>query len=291
MADPTVVGVDVGGTHITAARVDLKAGTLQAETLTRAHVQANGKKEEIISSWANNIKAAAGAGTTGGLRIGIAMPGPFDYENGISLMKFQDKYDALYGLDVKALLADALQLQPEHIRFMNDAACFLQGEAFGGAAKGANRAIGLTLGTGLGSATYENGLAVDAALWCSPFKEGIAEDYLGARWFLKRYQDISGLEVPHVKALVDLLPEYPLVQQVFEEFGQQLGEFLAPHIQQTNSEVVVIGGNIGQALALFLPQLQQTLFEHAVSIPILRAQLGEEAALIGGASLWEERLA
>lgn len=289
MADPTVVGVDIGGTYITAALVNLKLGALHTEALKRAHMQANGAKEEIISSWARTIKAAAGASAPEKLRIGIAMPGPFDYEKGISLMKFQEKYDALYGLDVKELLAAELQMQPEHIRFMNDAACFLQGETFGGAAKGAECSIGLTLGAGLGSAIYENGLAVDAALWCSPFKEGIAEDYMSARWFTKRYQDLTGLEVPHVKALVDLLPEYPLVQEIFEEFGQQLGEFLSPHLQTTKAEVVVIGGNVSKALALFLPQLQQTLFEYAFSVPVRQAQLGAAAALIGAATLWEER--
>lgn len=291
MADPTVVGVDVGGTHITAARVSLEAGALQAETPVRTQVQANGEKSEIIRSWAKTVVAAAGTNTPESFRLGIAMPGPFDYEKGVSLMKFQDKYDALYGLDVKELLATALQVQPEQIRFMNNAACFLQGEALGGAAKGAARPIGLTLGSDLGSAIYENGCAVDAALWCAPYKEGIAQDYLGAQWFVKRYQDLTGLEVAHVKALVDLLPEYPQVQDVFEEFGRQLGEFLVPYIQQENADMVVIGGEIGQTLAPFLPQLEQTLFEHASPVPIRQAQLGETAALLGAAAIWKDELA
>ena len=287
MADPTVVGVDIGGTHITAALVDSKSGAVRTETLTRAQLQPNGEKAEIISSWARTIKAAAVAAAPEALRIGIAMPGPFDYEKGVSLMKFQEKYDALYGLDVKALLAAELQIQPEQIRFMNGAACFLRGETIGGAAKGAACAIGLTLGTGLGSALYMDSLAADAALWCSPFKDGIAEDYMSARWFTKRYLDLTGLEVPHVQALAELLPEYPLVQDIFEEFGQLLGEFLAIQLQVVRAEVVVVGGNVSQALTLFLPQVQQTLFEHAFSVPVRQAQLGEAAALLGAATLWE----
>ncbi|WP_161888188.1 ROK family protein [Pontibacter russatus] len=291
MADPTVVGVEVGGKHITAAQVNLEAGALQAQAPVRTPVQANGGKSEIIRSWAHAMAAAAGTNAADGLRFGIAMPGPFDYEKGIALMKFQDKYDALYGLDVKELLAAALQVQPGQIRFMNNAACFLQGEALGGAAKGAARPIGLTLGTSLGSAIYENGLAVDAALWCAPYKEGIAQDYLGAHWIVQRYKDLTGLEVAHVKALVELLPEYQQVQDVFEEFGRQLGEILVPYIQQENADTVVIGGEIGQTLALFLPQLEQTLFEHASPVPIRQAQLGEAAALLGAAALWEDQLA
>lgn len=287
MADQFTIGVDIGGTHITAARVNLQKGLLLPDTLIREHVDARGEKADIIQSWAQGIEGAAAGSTRETLRIGIAMPGPFDYAAGVSGMQNQEKYDALYGLNVKRLLANALHIQPAHIQFMNDAACFLQGEAFGGAAKGAERAIGLTLGTGLGTAFYSDGLAEDAALWCAPFKEGIAEDYVSSRWFTKRYHTLTGKEVPNVKTLVSLLPSEPLVQTVFDEFGQNVGEFLVPYFQRERPDVVVIGGNIAQALDLFLPALQQTLASQAISVPIKKAELGEEAALIGAASLWK----
>jgi glucokinase len=47
------------------------------------------------------------------VRIGISMPGPFDYENGICLIKGQNKYEALYGLYIKGLLADKLGIEPD----------------------------------------------------------------------------------------------------------------------------------------------------------------------------------
>ncbi|GAB3539904.1 hypothetical protein GCM10027443_37050 [Pontibacter brevis] len=287
MADYRTVGVDIGGTHITAALVDMKAGALLADTLVREQVNAKGKEQEIISSWAQAIVHAAKEDTRENVHIGIAMPGPFDYEEGISLMQNQDKYDALYGLNVRKLLADALKMPPAHFKFMNDAACFLQGEVFGGAAKGAGRAIGLTLGTGLGSAFYHGGMARDAALWRSPYKEGIAEDYLCARWFTKRYHTLSGKEVSNVKSLVSLLSSDERVQTIFNEFGQHLGEFLVPYMERESPEVVVIGGNIAQALGLFYPALRQTLTMQGVIVPIKQAELGEEAALIGAASLWK----
>ena len=67
---------------------------------------------------------------------------------------------------------------------MNDASCFLKGEVFGGAAKGYNHVIGITLGTGLGSATFKNGVVYDGDLYYTPFKESTAEDYLSTRWFI-----------------------------------------------------------------------------------------------------------
>lgn len=287
MAVHKTIGVDIGGTHITAALVDLEKGTLIADTLIREHVDAKGNKAAIIQDWAQGIKQVAGDAEADGLRIGIAMPGPFDYAAGISLMQNQDKFDALYGLNVKELLAEALQISTAKFQFMNDAACFLQGEAFGGAAKGASRAIGLTLGTGLGSAFYRDGMAEDAALWRAPFKEGIAEDYLSARWFLKRYFSLSGRRVDNVKSLVELLPSDAQVQTVLNEFGQYLGHFLLPYINSEKPEVVVIGGNIAQSMHLFKPALEQTLASEGTSVPVKQALLGEKAALIGAASLWK----
>ncbi|RDV13582.1 ROK family protein [Pontibacter diazotrophicus] len=287
MAVQKTVGVDIGGTHITAALVDLKEGTLLADTHIREHVDAKGNKTNIIHSWAQGIKNVTAGSAPEELRIGIAMPGPFDYAKGISLMQNQEKYDALYGINVKELLADALQVPPAHIQFMNDAACFLQGEAFGGAAKGAERAIGLTLGTGLGSAFYRDGMAEDAALWRSPFKEGIAEDYLSSRWFTKRYHSLSGNEVPNVKSLVELLPSDALVQSILDEFGRHLGQFLRLYIDREKPEVIVIGGNIAQSLELFKPALLKTLASQGISAPVKQGELGEAAALIGAASLWK----
>ncbi len=73
------------------------------------------------------------------------MPGPVDYERGICYIKDQGKYDQLYGLNIKDLLAARLGIPPDHIRMMNDALCFLKGEIAGGAIKGCKSALGLTL--------------------------------------------------------------------------------------------------------------------------------------------------
>jgi glucokinase len=222
-------------------------------------------------------------------QIGIAMPGPFDYENGIALMRNQGKYDALYGVNVRALVAEQLQLAETDIRLLNDAACFLQGEVVGGAAKGCNRAIGMTLGTGLGTARYKEGMAEDADLWKIPFQAGIAEEYLSSRWFVKRYEELTGSQVPHVKAIVDRAPLEPApVEALFREFGQNLALFLVPFVQEAQPEVIVLGGNISKAYTLFEAALKQGLVQQNCLLPTRVAELGEEAALIGAASLWQD---
>ncbi|MDB5015066.1 MAG: hypothetical protein JWQ25_3268 [Daejeonella sp.] len=53
-----------------------------------------------------------------------------------------------------------------------------------------------------------------------------------------------------------------------------------------NPEVVVLGGNIAKAYNLFIPNTLGVLEKKSIDIPILKAILGEDAAIIGAASLW-----
>ncbi|MBB6610574.1 ROK family protein [Pontibacter sp. Tf4] len=283
-----VLGVDIGGTHITAAIVDLATRKILHETMTRQKVDASGTIGDIMTSWSSAMLTAIGKHKTEITNIGIAMPGPFDYENGIALMQNQDKYDALYGINVKELLAEALRLDNDNIRFQNDAPCFLKGEAFAGAAQGYNRAVGLTLGTGLGSAVIVNGKAWDANLWDTPFRDGIAEEHLSSRWFVKRFYELSGRKADNVKTIVELLPTEPKVQELFTEYADNLATFLGDFVRQEQPEVIILGGNIAKGFNLFGGGLQEELQAQRITIPIKTAQLGEEAALLGAASLWQE---
>ncbi|WP_199141157.1 ROK family protein [Pedobacter sp. ASV12] len=286
MEKPAVLGVDIGGSHITAALVDLKKGTLIEESIKRNAVNAKQEKEDILKAWCHVIEAAFANANGNEKYIGIAMPGPFDYENGISLIKEQDKFNALYLANIKEELAKRLQLKPSAIRFINDAAGFMQGEVFSGAAKGHSRVLGLTLGTGLGSALSINGMASDAELWDSAFLDGIAEDYLSTRWFVGRYNELSHKSLDGVKELAGLVATDALAKQVFVEFGANLAQFLAPIIKKHEAEVVILGGNIARAFDLFALSLNIGLGKQGLNIPIKLTELNEHAALIGAASNW-----
>ncbi|TKC07982.1 ROK family protein [Pedobacter polaris] len=290
MEKPAVLGVDIGGSHITAALVDLETGTLIQDSIKRSAVDSRGNAEEIFTAWCDVINNAFGNDLSKERRIGIAMPGPFDYENGVSLIKDQDKFNALYQLNIKQELAERLNMETAHIKFVNDAAAFMHGEIFCGAAKGYNNALGLTLGTGLGSAISINGVAKDAELWNSEFLGGIAEDYLSTRWFVKKYKDLTEKDIAGVKELAAIVNEDPYARQIFNEFGRALGHFLADFIKNTGSEVVVLGGNISQAFDLFAPNLISNLKAFHLDTDIRLTKLNEHAALIGAASRWNSKV-
>lgn len=286
MTNSTALGIDIGGSHITAALIDLGTRSIVEGSWNRTRINSQGEAADIIEGWAAVIREVFTHAPEGARHIGIGMPGPFDYEHGISGMKGQHKFDALYHLNVKEMLAAKLNIAPDQIRFINDAGCFLQGEVFSGAAKNHQRVIGLTLGTGLGSATYRDGVANDANRWCSPFKDGMAEDYLSTRWFVKRYEEVSGEAVPDVKALVARIGVDDRISALFQEFSVNLAAFLGNFVREEQPEIVVIGGNIANASDLFFPLLKEELKKQQIEIPVVTATLGEAAALIGAASLW-----
>lgn len=291
MKNTLVLGADIGGSHITTALIDLRTSRILPETMIRKPVNRHSSAAEIISVWCGALQETAGNHTLAKKRLGIAMPGPFDYEHGICQIKGQDKYEALYGLNIKDLLANGLGIDARDIRFQNDAGAFLRGEVFAGAAQGARHVIGLTLGTGLGTSRSHQGVAEDANLWCLPFRDSIAEDYLSTRWFVKRYETIAGQSVADVQALAERVDQDDQARIIFAEFGQTLGFFLTEFIRLDQPEVIVLGGNIAQAADLFLPETQKVLALQPTKVELKLAALGEEAALIGAASSWHLEIA
>ncbi|WP_343523265.1 ROK family protein [Pedobacter sp.] len=284
MEKPVALGVDIGGSHITAALVDLETRTLVKDSIKRSPVDSQESKEVILSAWCDIINKAFKNIKNGARNVGIAMPGPFNYNEGISLIKEQDKFKALYQINVKEELSKRLDIPADQIHFINDAAGFLQGEVFAGAAKGNTNVLGLTLGTGLGSSLCLNYKAFDADLWNSEFLDGIAEDYLATRWFVKRFNQLSGKVVAGVKELVEMVETNHHATMVFMEFGNNLAHFLIPIIRQHKIDTVIIGGNIAQSFNAFAPELIATLKGNDIETEIKISELKEHAALIGAAS-------
>lgn len=275
------IGVDIGGSHITAAHVDATTFKVIENTLKRERVAAMDSLEVIIQSWLNVLSTLIVRNNGESTKIGIAMPGPFDYEKGISMMQNQEKYDALYGVNVKEILAERLDIPAADIVFINDAEAFLRGELASGAAADKERAIGITLGTGLGSTSNGSGITRDMNWAFRPFKESIAEEYISTRWFLKKYKEITGEEVKNVEVLLEVAGQ-AVKNEIFEEFSDNLSIFLNDFIAQEQPQVVVIGGNIAKTWDHFIDLLTAKIIDKTVAIR--QSEMWEDAALVGAAN-------
>jgi glucokinase len=298
MNNTYVVGADIGGSHITAALIDLSNGLIVEGSKCKEQVNAGADAADILGRWSKAIGDVLSLAGTEIPAIGIAMPGPFDYPAGISLIKGVAKYESLYGMNIRAALQASLNFKGD-IFFENDASCFALGEAWTGEGAGCRRMMAVTLGTGLGGTFLHNnrilhegkGVPSGGYIYNLPYKNGIAEDYISSRWLLNEYHQRTGKRLPEVKSIGELAEKRDATAlALFTEMGKALGEVLAPWLRDFEAECVVIGGNIRKAHPYFLPTLQACLQEHKINTTVHISSRGEAAALSGAAWLCKSLL-
>jgi glucokinase len=292
------IGIDIGGSHISCGAVDLKINQLIAGSCFEAKVDNTASADEIFTAWTGAInKTIEVAGKNEIAGIGFAMPGPFDYANGIGLFEGNEKYLSLYGVHVYDEIRKRLGL-PETlpVRFINDATAFAIAESWIGIGKGTSRILALTLGTGFGTAFLEDGIPVVegdsvpemGCLWYIPLMDGIADDYFSTRWFERSYKKLTGKKVNGVKGVAELFENDEVARQLFVEFGTNMGNFLAPWIKKFNVGQIVMGGNVTGAFDKFGPHLLDAFTENGIQIEVSISELRENAAIIGSARLIDD---
>jgi glucokinase len=275
-----VVGaLDIGGTHVTAGRVDIDRATVEPASRVRTAFPTAGGPALLECI----LEAATAVATPELSGFGVAVPGPFDYAAGVCLVSH--KLPGLYGVDLRRELATALELAERRaIVFLNDAEAFLLGEWWAGAARGHDRAVGITLGTGLGSAFLEYGRIVRSdwrvpaggELYKLEFRGAPVEETISRSALLARYDSEEG---PDLEAIAARACEGERrARLVFRDLGADLAEFLAPELEAFAPTCLVVGGSIAHGWELLEPGLA-ALQPLAVS----RAARIEDAPLLGAA--------
>ena len=292
------IGVDIGGSHITAVAVDMNKHRIIEGSRASNPVDNKAEPEVILGVWSETLREVLRGMQIFNLRgIGFAMPGPFDYVKGICLIRGVPKYEKLYGVNIGKAISSSLGIPCDcRVRFMNDASSFAVGEAWVGKAEGYKKMMAITLGTGFGSAFIDDRIPVvegDAVpkmgcVYHLPFGDGIADDYFSTRWFTGRYREVTGKEAEGVREVAMAAASQPSVQDIFSEFGTNLGSFLAPWLIRFEAEILVIGGNISHSWSLFGPALESELLQAGCTTAVAISELKEDAALLGSAYLLDE---
>lgn len=294
------IGADVGGSHITTQLYHLGQHQLIPGTKKRMEVDCHASADEILQNWVLAIRNAAADIPVQDLRgIGFAMPGPFDYHGGVAWFEGVEKFDHLHGVDVRAEMRSRLGLAcGDHIRFLNDAACFAIGESVSGCATGYNRFLAITLGTGFGTTFLNENVPVvgggfipqDGFLYHIPFNDSNADNHFSTRWFLREYHRLTGNHVKGVRELMVLADQQGTASALFDQFGRNLSHFLTPWLKKFNAQALVMGGNIVKAYPLFSRALSKGFLDRDLHIPVLISTLQEDAALAGAAMLCDDHL-
>jgi glucokinase len=293
------IGVDIGGSHITAVAIDMDTHSIIGGTRYESPVDNKGEADEILSVWTDVLRKVLQKVPLFKLRgIGFAMPGPFDYVKGICLIRGVPKYEKLYGVNVGKAVSSRLGLPCDcRVRFMNDASSFAVGEAWAGKARDYKKMMAITIGTGFGSAFLDDRIPVVegdrvprmGCVYHLPFGKGIADDYFSTRWYTSRYTEVTGKVAEGVREVAGAAAEFPEVKAIFDEFGRNLGRFLAPWLTKFGAEILVMGGNISHAWHLFGPAYEEELKAAGCGVVTAISELKEDAALLGSAYLHDER--
>lgn len=221
----------------------------------------------------------------------LAVPFPFDCDAGVSLM--QHKLTPLYGRNLRAALAERFGWPPSRLRFLKDASAYLLGELAAGSAKGAARAVCITLGTGIGcgfgvngrSVTSGEGVPPEGEIWNLPYAGVTVEDLISTRAIRGAYLARTGRDV-EVAAIASVAESDADARAVFEEFGTHLGEVLRDVIAPFHPDRVVLGGGIAHGARLFLPATEREVA--GLGFGVVISALFDRAPLAGAAHFWRE---
>jgi glucokinase len=310
MTQPEAIGVDLGGTK-------LLLGVLEGDSKTvwESRERSAGESEEELVELLVREIGAARAERAGVAAVGMGIPATIDQEKGVAVAAVNLPIE---NLPIRDLVAERTGL-PAFVD--NDANVAALAEHRFGAARGAENAVMLTIGTGIGGGLILGGeiyrgstgagaelghvaiqldgpgcqgncpnrgcvetLASGTALG----REGLAAAESNPESMLGKLQ-AEGEPVDGRAVTVAALAGDETAIGVFDLIGTRLGVALASFANIFEPEVIVIGGGVLAAGELLLGPARRELEARALRpmnrTPVLAAELGEDAGMIGAAAL------
>ena len=308
------IGVDIGGTNVRAAIVD-ETGSVLDEV--RLSTLANQGVDIVLEQIQDAIFQVYDKAQSSAIRIsgiGIGCPGLVDPQRGI--VRVPPNFP---GWD-EVLLGETIQ-HAFGLRtiVVNDVNAMALGELHYGAGQGFRDLICLTLGTGVGGAFLVGGKLHTGFMGtageighitvepdgpqCNCGNRGCLERLIGSQAIVQRTvsklkdtnnrSSLSGLDSSTLtpKIISDAGQRGDVMaKEVLREVGTYLGIVLAGLVNFLNPQAILIGGGVANAGDLIFEPVKKTIQRRAYSLPaeavqILPAQLGDEAGVIGAATL------
>ncbi|MBA3733827.1 MAG: ROK family protein [Actinobacteria bacterium] len=283
-----VIGVDLGGTKILAGVVDHDGHVAQR----REHPTPTGSQDELLAGLDAAIEELLEDEIAA---IGFGLPSPIDQKAGRALQAVNIPLDE--SVDFRGRMRERFGLP---VGIENDANAAAYGEFRFGAARDVESMVMLTLGTGCGG-----GAVIDGKLfrgWAEFGHMVIVHDGIPCQGtctghgHLEPYvTGVAATKLAHAEfgpavdahRLVRLAAEgEPRAVEILEGIGRHLGSGIGTLVNIFNPELVVIGGGFAAAGDFVLDPAREVLRREALAqagdrIPIVRAELGTAAGLIG----------
>lgn len=312
------IGIDLGGTNVKLALVHEKTGFIKRKTFpTRAEL---GKKQ-IFDSISDHVKALIDEENANPIGIGMGLPGMVSLDR-----KTVKNPPNLPGWETERVADEMEKRLNLSCVVENDANVAALGSARFGVGKGIDSFIMITLGTGVGGGiifqdkVYRGTTGSAAELghviinYHGPLSNsntrGGIEAYLGQR-FLSRYaadkirqhqdnplyqefhNDFNRLEPIDLYNAAEKGNE--LAIEILKKTGEKLGYAIVNYIHVLDIRKIVVSGGVAKAGKWILHPAKETAQKLLMppfleNFDIIYESLGNEAALLGAASLAFEEL-
>ena len=239
------VGIDIGGTGIKGALVSTKTGELRSERIKLGTPE--GGEPEAIAEVVREIAAAVNDQPERAL--GICFPAVVKHGITQSAANVSDRW---IGLDADELFSNTLN---RHVHVINDAdAAGVAEVKFGAGRKRSGLTVMTTLGTGIGSALFYNGVLIPNAELGHLEIDGV--DYETRASFAAMERDSLS----------------------FEEWAERLQIYFSTLEKLFTPDLFIVGGGVSKSHEQFLPLLK-------LKTEIVPAALQNSAGIIGAAAL------
>jgi glucokinase len=320
-----MLGVDVGGTRISAGLVTRDGQVLHA--LSRSSRAIDGDGVATLKQVIQDLLAHASTENVPVIGIGVGVPGAVNLSAG-TVSADALNLPELSGVPLRDVLREAFGLP---VVLDNDVNAFAVGEMLFGVAQGARTFVCLTLGTGVGGAIVINGQLFRGA---TGFAGEIGHAtvqwdgrpcFCGSRGCLKAYvagpdivaqanellfavnseqlavsserlaQDARRKTQDAFSDAADVFRAAQqgdaIAQEVIARVVRILGAGIGNLVNIFNPELIVLGGSVAQGLALRLDEVKQWAEDYALSEAFQAARIelstfDKQAAFLGPAALF-----
>ena len=245
MADKAV-GIDVGGTGIKGAIVDVSTGKLLSDRV-KLPTPEGGEPDDIVLTVQEVLKKLGSPDKK--LPIGVCFPAVVVKGRTLSAANVSKKW---IGLEAEKLFEKGLD---RDITFVNDADAAGYAESlYGAAEKNKGLVILTTLGTGIGTAIIYRGVLIPNAELGHLQLEGVDWETKAA-YSAKERENLS-----------------------WEEWAVRLQKYYDVLVALFHPDLLIVGGGVSKQYKDFLPLLK-------LDTPIVPATLRNNAGILGAAAL------
>jgi len=306
----TVLAVDLGGTNLRIAAIGRDGDISYRSRCSTPHKDDNRSIIDSISDLAHECLLEIGA-TAIVRSIGVAVPAVMDLPRGIICRS--PNLPMLNGLHFSDELGKRIGMK---VVLENDATSAAIGEHWMGASRNVDNSICVTLGTGVGGGIILNGLPLRGPDGtggevghicvepdghpCGCGSWGCVEQYSSATAVVRIAKELAAEssdstlddngDLTAQSLYESAVIGNPVAVEAFRRMGYYLGIALAGLINALNPDKIVLAGGLSAAWSVFIDstrdQIDKRAFrEPAGRVKLVRAELGDDAGILGVASV------